>query len=409
MFYSAGILVVAAAVLVGIVAFAAVLFASAIFIPMSYGGPSPRSLVGWMLLGLVLAAFAPTLLAAIARMQEFVARGAFDLAIPRHVRPRHSGLVFRWASPLAERRNWRGFAHAVTSGLLGLLLIAAVGIATAAIALLATVATGHPASFAFIINLPTDEQRAFTILGITLVVSLVFTCGTILAHLLLTPVLLVPSEAETLRAQAAVEQRRRAQAVQAADIERDRLERDLHDGVQPQLVSIAMTLGLAQRKFDTDPAAAKALLAEALAATRTTTADLRALVRGLRPAILADRGLDAALSALAAGSAIPVRITSHLGERLDRQAELVLYFAISEAIGNAVKHSGATQITVAIRRVEQDVRAEIRDNGRGGAVATPGGGIVGLADRVGAAGGQFTMSSPIGGPTVIEVTVPCES
>ncbi|NLT25044.1 MAG: sensor histidine kinase, partial [Microbacteriaceae bacterium] len=202
---------------------------------------------------------------------------------------------------------------------------------------------------------------------------------------------------------------RRTQAMAAAEIERTRIERDLHDGVQPRLVSVAMTLGMAKRKLRDDPAGAERLIDEAHGSVKTAVTELRQLVRGIHPAVLQDRGLDAALSALVGRSAVPVDISVDLHRRYPNQVEAAMYFAVAESLANAAKHSGATSIRVLITEHAGSIWARIDDNGRGGARALPGGGLDGVHKRVTAAGGTFSLSSPEGGPTTIEVSVPCAS
>lgn len=198
-------------------------------------------------------------------------------------------------------------------------------------------------------------------------------------------------------------------AVSAADTERRRFERDLHDGVQPRLVSTAMTLGMARARFDEDPQAARQLLDDAHEEIKDSISELRQLARGMHPAVLADRGLDAALSAVASRSPVPVRLAVNLPGRLDPETEAVLYFVVAEALTNVAKHSGATSAQVQIDRHPRSVTARISDDGQGGADITPGGGLSGIADRVRSAGGTFMLNSPAGGPTEIMVEVPCES
>ncbi|WP_066142049.1 sensor histidine kinase [Glutamicibacter mysorens] len=200
-------------------------------------------------------------------------------------------------------------------------------------------------------------------------------------------------------------------AVRAAEVERTRIERDLHDGVQPRLVSVAMTLGLAHQQIDSDPQQAKELVAEAHASTKSAITELRQLTRGIYASVLDDRGLDAALSAIAGRSHIPVGLDVQLNGRYPRVAEAAVYFAIAEALTNAAKHSRAQrcQVTVRVREHEgqQSLWARIEDNGTGGARITPGGGLDGINNRVLAAGGTLNLDSPAGGPTAVEVNVPC--
>ena len=221
-----------------------------------------------------------------------------------------------------------------------------------------------------------------------------------------------PQRRAELTARVETSHQQRAGAVRAADVERTRIERDLHDGVQPRLVSVGMTLGLAQQKIDDDPAAAKALIEEAHTSTKSAITELRQLARGIHASVLDDRGLDAALSALAGRSHIPV----NLDVRVDpapggcRDAEAAIYFAIAESLTNAAKYSRASECRVIVRsRPDGTIWARVEDNGVGGARVLPGGGLDGIMNRILAAGGTSRLDSPVGGPTSLEVTVPCAS
>ncbi len=206
-------------------------------------------------------------------------------------------------------------------------------------------------------------------------------------------------------------------AVSSAQTERHRIERDLHDSVQPRLVSLAMTIGLAQTKLDTDPATAKALIGEAHADAMSALSELRNVVRGIAPTILTDRGLDAALSAVVQRTQIagvPTTLDVHLPRRLPDEIESVAYFVVAEALTNVAKHAKAAQAVVTVRYEEAGrvLQVSVFDNGCGGAAvgtdddAT---GLRGLTERVRAAGGTFTVSSPAGGPTIVTAVLPCAS
>ncbi|MEV8338137.1 histidine kinase [Leucobacter sp. NPDC077196] len=240
--------------------------------------------------------------------------------------------------------------------------------------------------------------------------------GLALLHRLIAVAIIGSSAAEAeLTETARLSARQREGAVRAADVERTRIERDLHDGVQPRLVSVGMTLGLAQEKIDTDPQAAKLLVAEAHTSTKAAITELRQLARGIYASVLDDRGLDAALSALAARSHIPVHLDVRLTDRCSRDAEAAVYFAIAESLTNAAKHSRASEARVVVRMREDgptqapQLWARVEDNGIGGARVTPGGGLDGIMNRVLAAGGTTRLDSPNGGPTTLEVSVPCAS
>jgi signal transduction histidine kinase len=199
----------------------------------------------------------------------------------------------------------------------------------------------------------------------------------------------------------------RTLAVESAESERRRIERDLHDGLQPKLVSLALEIGLAKARFERDPEAAKSLIYRAHDEAKTAIEDLRNLVRGIHPSVLDERGLDAALSALIASCPVPVHVEVTLSRRPDPTREAVAYFVVAEAITNVTKHSGATRASVIINEGGGLLRVVVEDNGAGGARTDPGGGLAGLGARVAAIDGTFTVTSPPGGPTFIEAVIPC--
>jgi signal transduction histidine kinase len=198
----------------------------------------------------------------------------------------------------------------------------------------------------------------------------------------------------------------RAQVVDAATAERRRIERDLHDGAQQRLVSLAMELGRARAKFETDPQAASVIVAQAHEQAKEALQELRNLVRGMHPPVLTDRGLDAALSGLAALSPVPVTVRVDVAVRPPAGVEAIAYFVVSEALTNVAKHAQAARAEVTVSRAGDLLRVVIRDDGRGG--ADPAGqGLAGLAGRAGGIDGRLSVSSPPGGPTSIEVLLPC--
>uniref|UniRef100_UPI00216A5042 sensor histidine kinase n=1 Tax=Kocuria rhizophila TaxID=72000 RepID=UPI00216A5042 len=316
---------------------------------------------------------------------------------------------------------WLGLLHLVLTcalGWLALLPFVTVGAGVA----LATAPLYAPADsvvrrlMATAGNLP---EWALVLLGVAAVLlSILVGVLATVAHRALSAALLRQSEAVRLRREAA-ESRRRAEhesaakesAVRGAETERSRIERDLHDGVQPQLVSVAMNLSMAMSRIDTDPAAAKELVAEAHGTTKAAITELRRLARGFHPAVLEDRGLDAAVSAVAAQAPFPVDV-SVTAPRLDPRTEAAIYFAVSEGLTNAVKHSGARSADVAVSIQDGPapgtavVVAGVRDFGRGGARVVPGGGLSGIQDRIRSAGGRFFVTSPAGGPTEVVVELP---
>ena len=211
-----------------------------------------------------------------------------------------------------------------------------------------------------------------------------------------------------IRAQVTELSVQRDSAVSAEATALRRLERDIHDGPQQRLVRLAMDLGRARQQLDNDPVAARATIEEALGQTRETLDELRALSRGIAPPILTDRGLAAALNALAARGLIPINlaIDPELG-RLPAIAENTAYFVVAEALANVAKHSRATTCAVAVGRVNGRLQVAIVDDGEGGAHVAKGHGLAGLTDRVRAAGGTLSVLSPTGGPTEIRAELPC--
>ena len=198
-------------------------------------------------------------------------------------------------------------------------------------------------------------------------------------------------------------------SVDTAETERRRIERDLHDGVQAQLVNLAMDLGLARQKLENEGVAdpsVVALVERAHDDSKKAVADLRNLVRGIHPAVLTDRGLDAAVSALAARSPIPVDVNIVLESRPPAAIESAAYFVIAEALANAAKYSAATLIRVDARVVGSHLRVEVTDDGLGGAGIQHGGGLDGLVSRVSALEGRLRVASPAGGPTTVLAELP---
>ncbi|MGW5420259.1 sensor histidine kinase [Streptomyces sp. NPDC003943] len=193
----------------------------------------------------------------------------------------------------------------------------------------------------------------------------------------------------------------------AADLRR--IERDLHDGAQARLVALAMGLGLAKEKLLDDPEAAAAMVDEAHGEVKLALQELRDLARGIHPAVLTDRGLDAALSAVAARCTVPVKVSVDLPARPAEAIEGIAYFTVSELLQNVSKHAGARSAAVEVWREEGEGRLmlQVRDDGRGGARLDGGGtGLAGLAERLGAVDGVFVVDSPEGGPTVITAELP---
>ena len=215
-----------------------------------------------------------------------------------------------------------------------------------------------------------------------------------------------PSAALRLDVERLRDTRSAALEVEASELRR--IERDLHDGAQQRLVMLAIDLGLAEERIDTDPAAARRLVVDAREQARQALAELREVVRGVAPSILVDRGLVAALGALAGRCPVPTYVDSSLGmgQRLPHAVERASYYVVAEALANVAKHSGATRCSVFLRASSGWLFVEVRDDGTGGAAITPGGGLAGLRDRVQALDGTLEVVSAAGGPTSLRVAMP---
>jgi signal transduction histidine kinase len=200
----------------------------------------------------------------------------------------------------------------------------------------------------------------------------------------------------------------RSQAVDASAAELRRIERDLHDGAQARLVSLGMNIGFAEQVLRDNPDLALTLLAEARTSSGQALSELRTLVRGIHPPVLAERGLDGAVRALALSLPLPVDLHIDLAGRASAPVESAAYFAIAEALANVVKHSGASRAWIQIEYVSGKLVAIVGDNGTGGAVLRPGGGLRGVERRLAAFDGVIAVTSPAGGPTVVTMELPCE-
>ena len=262
---------------------------------------------------------------------------------------------------------------------------------------------------------PAAQFLVSTLLGLLSVATLPFvTRGLVMLHDVIARATLGAFASDALRRQVGDLEASRGAAISAEGHSLRRLERDIHDGPQQRLVRLQMDLAAADRKLDTDPAAARVLIAEAAQQSKDALEELRALSRGFAPPMLLDRGLAAALESAAARSTVPVRVASSLpqGLELPREIERNAYFVASEALANAAKHSGASavEVTVALRRVAETdqtwLDVSIHDNGRGGAGLVPGHGLAGIEERLRGLGGVLELSSPAGGPTVVGAHLP---
>ncbi|MGW4158527.1 sensor histidine kinase [Streptomyces sp. NPDC004788] len=190
----------------------------------------------------------------------------------------------------------------------------------------------------------------------------------------------------------------------AADLRR--IERDLHDGAQARLVALAMDLGLAKERIADDPLTAAAMVDEAHGEVKLALQELRDLARGIHPAVLTDRGLDAALSAVAARCTVPVKVSVDLPARPAEAIEGIAYFTVCELLQNVSKHSGAKRVWVDVWRADGRLMLQVRDDGRGGATPAAGHGLAGLTERIDAVDGVLAIDSPAGGPTTVTAELP---
>jgi signal transduction histidine kinase len=246
-----------------------------------------------------------------------------------------------------------------------------------------------------------------TAAGVVLLAAAPFvTAGVAALDVRVTQALLGPSRAEELEHRVERLTKTRAGAVDAADAERRRLERNLHDGTQQRLVSLAMNLGMAKAQTSTVEEAHRAI-AEAHLETKEALAELRNLIRGLHPPVLEDRGLDAALSGVAARMPIPVKLTVTVPRRPSPTIEAVAYFVVSEGLTNITKHSQASQAEVFVEQAGDRLHIIVTDDGVGGADPDRGTGLAGLARRAESVDGTLDITSPLGGPTLLSVDLPC--
>ncbi|MGM1018433.1 MAG: sensor histidine kinase [Actinomycetota bacterium] len=340
--------------------------------------------------------------------------GLYDVDLaPLRLRPRTRPGFGGWLRALGRQaidgRMWRALANFAIACVFGTVLLRlASGMVWSGITAFAPLVSEGTVEGPFGSVLRVEWAPLVGSLGVVAAAAGIL--GLAVLHRILTLAIVVPSREAELTERVRTTVAQREGAVRAADVERTRIERDLHDGVQPRLVSVGMTLGLAHQKIEEDPSTAKALIEEAHTSTKAAITELRQLARGIHASVLDDRGLDAALSALAGRSHIPVHLDVRLDGRCSRDAEAAVYFTIAESLTNAAKHSRASESRVVVRiREGGTLWARVEDNGMGGAQVQPGGGLDGIANRVLAAGGTFRLDSPQGGPTSVEVSVPCAS
>jgi signal transduction histidine kinase len=333
-------------------------------------------------------------------------------------------------APLQARSWWGRLVERVRSGarwreVLYLLLLLPVGVLTTVVAV--TVWCGSAALIAlplYVSHLPGGTAKFWlfevgpgagavvaSLVGIAGLVLLApwATLGLAWLDTVVGRRLLAPRPKDELGERVEALETSRAAAVDSAEAERRRIERDLHDGAQQRLVSLAMGLGAARQRLEEDHVAGRRMVAEAHEDAKAALKELRDLVRGIHPVILEDRGLDAALSAIVARAPVPVTLDITVAERPSAAVESTAYFVVAEALTNIARHAEATSAAVTIERAGDRLVVEIRDDGRGGADFGRGTGLAGLRNRVTGLGGTMHVVSPAGGPTTLLVEIPCAS
>ncbi|MFE9934938.1 sensor histidine kinase [Streptomyces hirsutus] len=338
-----------------------------------------------------------------------------DPAPGRHRQPTAAGPWAWLTTRLRERATWRELGYALLfAGLLwpvdALVVTTALALPLSTVAtplLMATVGEGEEAKVLkqwTVTTWPTAFGMA--VLGLLLLALGAYALGLAAgAHAELTRVLVAPRGGD-LGARVVELTRSRVRLVDAFEAERRRIERDLHDGAQQRLVALTMALGLA--RLDAPPGPLADQLAKAHGEAGKALEELRELIRGIHPKVLADYGLKAAVDDAADRSVVPVDVRLELSGRLPRAVEAAAYFVVCEALANTARHSGADRAEVTGGHRDGRLFLEIRDDGRGGADAGEGSGLTGLADRVSVLGGKISLSSPPGGPTLLRVEIPCE-
>jgi signal transduction histidine kinase len=262
--------------------------------------------------------------------------------------------------------------------------------------------------FCFYADSGGNAQVALAVLGVMFTILGVGAAPwTMRAYCGFARLILSPSEQAELQQRLVHLDQTRKESLDTGAAELRRIERDLHDGAQARLVAMGLTLDAAGRLIDTDPAAARALLIEARDASAKALGELRDLVRGIHPPVLADRGLADAIRALALDTPVRARVIGDLDGRVPAPVESAAYFTVSELLANVAKHAGAFAAEVDLRHEADALRISVRDEGSGGADPARGTGLSGIGRRLAAFDGVLVVSSPVGGPTVITLEVPC--
>ncbi|GHH27402.1 histidine kinase [Streptomyces rubradiris] len=330
-----------------------------------------------------------------------------------HREPARTGLTAWLRTRLQERATWRELGYAVLFGFLlwplealvvGSVLLVCGGLLATPLMMAADGEEARVLKMWIVDSWPGALGAALG--GLLLLPALAYPLGAIAAGRAALTRFLLASPTGELNSRIKELGRSRMRLVDAFEAERRRIERDLHDGAQQRLVALSMTLGLA--RLDAPPEGPIGpLLAKAQDEAATALVEIRELIRGIHPQVLTDRGLVAAVEDLADRSAIPVDVDLDLPTRPPEAIETAVYFAVSEALANVAKHSGASRAAVRGRLTGGQLSVEVEDDGHGGADTALGTGLQGVADRVSVLDGRLLLSSPPGGPTVFRLRIPC--
>ena len=333
--------------------------------------------------------------------------------IPRPVRraPATRRLLDRLIAPLRDGSTWRDLGYLLLFGPVGIVSGAIVVALWSAVfaALLVPALAGAAPDGSLLDEIGTLGMVLAPVASVPIAVLAVLVTRVLAAGCAAVAESLLAADRSELTERISTLEASRSGAVESADARLRRIERDLHDGAQHRLAYIAMELGRARAKLETDPAAADALLAGAHDESKRAMRELRDLVRGIHPSVLSDRGLDAALSGLAERASVPVEIRGGVSERLPPAVETAAYYVVAETLTNVGRHSGARHAYVEVEREDGWLELRVGDDGHGGAERRPGSGLEGLAQRVEALDGSLQVTSPAGGPTTIFARLPCAS
>jgi len=335
------------------------------------------------------------------RWRVFV--GEHERPRPHPYRPFRGGILDIVRAEFADEARWRDVLYVAVDFPLTIIEFVVVGVAWA----VALVALTLPLWYEPRATLP--PLWLASVAGLLLLfVAASLSQIVIRLHRQVVAGLLCTSESRALRREVETLRQSRSAVIDVEATELSRIERDLHDGAQQRLVMLSIDLGLASERIDSDPEGARELVRSSQEQAREALAEIRQLVRGIAPSILLDRGLVPAIESITGRGPIRTTVRSELapGERMSAAVERTAYFVVSEALANVAKHSGAANCEVRVRREADHLVVEAWDDGRGGAMVAAGGGLAGLASRVAGVDGNFSVTSPPGGPTLVRAALP---